>query len=302
MSESIKTSADNEVPSTSGLPPSHIILATDFSARCDRAQDRAVELAQMWNASLTAVHALSDLSLTDDTSALDAYRRTALRNAALLRKELASADGLRSSVVVEEGPVEEVILAVAARESADLIVAGMARAGPLTQMLVGSSVNMLVRLSTVPVLVVKKKAWGAKAQAIVASDLSESSKPALTTALQWFDFRRLTLFHAIDPPYRGWLDDKADYDRQFEAAAIEHGRSFIRDVAGADASSWFNIIARRGDPAAELQALTNEIDADLVIAGTHGRTGLMQALLGSVAARILNEVASDVLVVPSRPR
>lgn len=40
--------------------PRHIIFATDFSARCDRAQDRAIQLAVQWQARLTAVHVIED--------------------------------------------------------------------------------------------------------------------------------------------------------------------------------------------------------------------------------------------------
>jgi hypothetical protein len=36
-----------------------------------------------------------------------------------------------------------------------------------------------------------------------------------------------------------------------------------------------------------LRISVNEADTDLVIAGTHGRTALVQAFLGSVASRIL---------------
>jgi nucleotide-binding universal stress UspA family protein len=60
------------------------------------------------------------------------------------------------------------------------------------------------------------------------------------------------------------------------------------------------VIVRHGDPVTGLEVLTNEADTDLVIAGMHGRSGLMHALLGSAASRILNDVPCDVLVVPSR--
>jgi len=139
-------------------------------------------------------------------------------------------------------------------------------------------------------------------RAAVATDLSDSSKPALMVGLRWFGFRRLELFHAFDPPYRSLVDDKAAYDSQFEEGAVEKCRDFVRDVAGADAVSMFEVVARRGDPVTGLEVLTNEADTDLVIAGTQGRTGLMHAVLGSVASRILNEVPCDVLVVPSRAR
>lgn len=289
-------------PAIAQQTPSHIVFATDFSARTDRAQDRAVQLAVRWNASLTAVHALSDVNLTDDTSLRDAYRTAATRNADLLREELACTEGLRSSVIVEEGRVEDVILAAAAKERAELIVTGIAGTGPLAQVLIGSTVTALARTSPVPLLVVKKRVLETEGRAAVATDLSDSSKPALMVGLRWFGFRRLEVFHAFDPPYRGLVDDKAAYDSQFEDSAVEQCRAFVRDVAGANALSMVEVIARRGDPVTGLEVLTNEADTDLVIAGTHGRSGLMHTLLGSVASRILNDVPCDVLVVPSRAR
>ncbi|TCU30603.1 nucleotide-binding universal stress UspA family protein [Rhizobium azibense] len=291
----------NAEPALDRLNPNHIILATDFSARCDRAQDRAVQLAIEWNATLTAVHALSDIGLTTPPSLREAYRTAAMRNAGLLRQELASTEGLRSSVVVEEGPVEAVILAAVAKERAELIVAGIGRTGPLAQVLIGSNATALARTSPVPLLVVKKKVLHTDARIAVATDLSDSSKPALRLALQWFSLRYLTLFHAFDPPYRGWVDDRAPFDRQFEASAIAQCRSFVQDVAGENLDANFDIIVRCGDPVTWLRVLSNEADFNLVVAGTHGRTGLMQILLGSVASRVVNEVPSDVLVVPSRP-
>src|SRR3546814_18825375 len=43
---------------TSSNPPHSILLATDLSHRCDRALDRAVQLAQQWSAKLLVVHAV----------------------------------------------------------------------------------------------------------------------------------------------------------------------------------------------------------------------------------------------------
>ncbi len=53
-----------------------------------------------------------------------------MRNADLQRQELAYTEGLRSSVVVEEGPFEALIPAAAARVQAELIVTGIGRTGP----------------------------------------------------------------------------------------------------------------------------------------------------------------------------
>lgn len=59
-------------PSWINGPPRRIILATDLSARCDRALDRAAALASAWQAELIALHALEPL---EDFHALSQERR-----------------------------------------------------------------------------------------------------------------------------------------------------------------------------------------------------------------------------------
>lgn len=54
-----------------------------------------------------------------------------------------------------------------------------------------------------------------------------------------------------------------------------------------------------GAPWAEIAgAATRDPNVDLVVVGTHGRTGLKHALLGSVAEKIVRHAACPVLVVP----
>jgi nucleotide-binding universal stress UspA family protein len=43
---------------TTSATPKQVLLATDLSARCDRALDRAVQLTEAWQAELTAVNVL----------------------------------------------------------------------------------------------------------------------------------------------------------------------------------------------------------------------------------------------------
>lgn len=110
------------------------------------------------------------------------------------------------------------------------------------------------------------------------------------------------LFHVFEPTYRGFAHDSADYDRQFETTSLDQCRDFLREVAGKEAIAKFDVVAGRGDPVMGLQLLTNDADTDLVIVGTRGRTGLLHALVGSVASRIMGAVPCDILAVPSRQR
>jgi nucleotide-binding universal stress UspA family protein len=53
----------------------------------------------------------------------------------------------------------------------------------------------------------------------------------------------------------------------------------------------------QGDPAAEIVRYGKEAAMDLIVIGTHGRTGLDRLLLGSVAEKVLRDAACSVFVV-----
>ncbi|MCB9758507.1 MAG: universal stress protein [Alphaproteobacteria bacterium] len=60
----------------------------------------------------------------------------------------------------------------------------------------------------------------------------------------------------------------------------------------------YRILVREGYPPQEILEQIADGEHDLVVMGTHGRTGLKRALLGSVAERVLRESPVPVLVVP----
>jgi len=55
-----------------------------------------------------------------------------------------------------------------------------------------------------------------------------------------------------------------------------------------------------GDPPDEITSYARRVGADLIVVGTHGRTGIRRALLGSVAEQVVRRARSPVLVVPGR--
>ena len=55
-----------------------------------------------------------------------------------------------------------------------------------------------------------------------------------------------------------------------------------------------------GDPAREIVRMADDVEADLIIVGTHGRRGLRRLLLGSVAEHVTRWASCPVLVM--RPR
>jgi nucleotide-binding universal stress UspA family protein len=58
------------------------------------------------------------------------------------------------------------------------------------------------------------------------------------------------------------------------------------------------LLERQGEPAAEILRTAGAAAADLIVMGTHGRTGLRRLVLGSVAERVVRRSPTPVLVVP----
>ncbi|WP_136715445.1 universal stress protein [Halorientalis salina] len=54
---------------------------------------------------------------------------------------------------------------------------------------------------------------------------------------------------------------------------------------------------RDGDPASEILDYADDIGADVIVAGTHGRTGVKRRLIGSVAERLVRHASCPVMTV-----
>ena len=132
---------------TNGKP---ILVATDLSARSDRAIDRATFLAQQWGVRLFVLHALEPGSRLEAKPEL---AEQAIR-AALPDPE---AD---VGIVPAIGPAPTVIVEAAASAGCGLIVTGVARFNHVSDFLIGTAVDHVIRHATAPVLVVKQRPHG----------------------------------------------------------------------------------------------------------------------------------------------
>ncbi|OYW80062.1 MAG: universal stress protein UspA, partial [Polynucleobacter sp. 32-46-5] len=58
-----------------------------------------------------------------------------------------------------------------------------------------------------------------------------------------------------------------------------------------------NMVIKRGNVAGEIIALANKEKFDLIVMGSKGRTGILDALMGSVAQKVSNSAKQAVLLV-----
>jgi nucleotide-binding universal stress UspA family protein len=135
----------------------------------------------------------------------------------------------------------------------------------------------------------------------VAVDLSEPSREALDQAAELTGAlgAELTVAHVVAPPPASAADLLVAPAGAAEEEAREVGAALEAWRAVAEARAGRPVRARllAGEPAKEIVRLAREEGCDLVVVGTHGRTGLRRALMGSVAAAVVREAPCAVLVV-----
>lgn len=282
-------------------PPRRILLATDLSARCDRALDRAGSLAREWSAELVVVHALQERdAFYEVEQQLPSWRHSedlAGKIEAQIRRELAEVSA-NVTVIIERGEPTEIIVRNALKHQCDLIIIGLARDEPEGGSGLGPRIDGLLRGSLTPLLIVKQRPRAAYANIVVATDLSEASLHALYAAHSFFPDRKLNIFHAFEVDPRQLPDVETD-----RAIAAKACVDFVKAAAatGIAGEPWawqdFKIVVEYGHPSYLIRQYILDKDVDLVVLGTHGRSALLNVLIGSTAKQIISGLSCDVLVV-----
>lgn len=288
-------------PSWSHGPPKIILLATDLSGRCDRAMDRAAYLAKSWGARLVVLNVLEpeyDLAERAGTAYLPSWRRPLEKEAvvaAQLRRDLRE-DLQGAEIRVVEGATVATIEAVARETDAELIVTGIARDETFGRYLLGSTVERLARQTPVPLLIVKNRLrpYG---EVLVATDFSSPSQHALTAAARFFPSTPLTLLHAWEFPFAGLMDRPA-LRREWTAMEKEGCDTFVaQSQLSQDQRHDLQVLVEHGSPDTIVSAYMRDKRVDIVVVGTHGRSGVFDVRLGGTAKRILTDAPGDVLLI-----
>jgi nucleotide-binding universal stress UspA family protein len=84
------------------------------------------------------------------------------------------------------------------------------------------------------------------------------------------------------------------------AEQIEELKSKLHKIQPPDPAVAVEHRLLQGNPAQEILHLAQTTQCDLIVMGTHGRTGLRRLLMGSVAEKILREADCPVLTVKTR--
>ena len=138
---------------------------------------------------------------------------------------------------------------------------------------------------------------------LLATDGSEASVRAVQIAVGMAREQgaRLTALYVVDPyPYLGVGEANPMGFQAYMSAALEHAaQAHAAVITVADAAPKVDVQLRRVEDVAAAKGITEsarELGADLIVMGSHGRSGLQRLMLGSVAAKVVAQAEIPVLV------
>jgi nucleotide-binding universal stress UspA family protein len=136
---------------------------------------------------------------------------------------------------------------------------------------------------------------------LVATDLSDISGTVYTVAadLAARTKSEMIVAHIASP------EEYAETLREVHLSLDEYLERFrstiqfaVRKAVGEDVPVQTEVVMRTRTVAADLLDLASRLRVDLIVMGTHGRTGVPRVLLGSVAEDVVRHATLPVLVVP----
>ena len=288
--------------------PLKILVGVDFSATTAAALGWVGLLCRSGPCEVTAAHVywppgeirrlgLRGRPLVDPDPEVEA---TLERDLAEKVAELGGASRVRVEAFL--GRVADRLINVAGDEQADLIVVGAHQKGALARLWEGSVSRDLMQNASQSVVSVPGRAEARDAAlralrtVVVATDFSEIGDAAVPLAYAAAaDGGTVHLVHVIPAAEGG-----AESARAARRTAESQLEALIPAGSGDRVVTEVHVLPG-GDAAREIGAAAERLGADLVCVGTHGRTGLRRAVLGSVAQAVLASTRRPVLLARPPP-
>jgi len=291
---------------------SRILVATDSSRPAAEALRQAHDWSTRLGVELVVCHVVPthhranplfpQRNATDAISTVDLERRVSeLVQARVTEQTGRSAEAFR--LVIDVGKPEAGILDAAAVWNADLIAIGSRGDTGLPRILLGSVSERVVRYAPCSVLVARPSSK--RGTVLAATDLSDASFPAIKAGAEQARHRgaKLVVLHNVDlwpPPVSSVTAGLAAAGFPTDPSVLEEQRSAARqrlEQILADLRIEAACRITHGPPDAEIIRAADELEPELLVVGTHGRTGLSRLALGSVAERVVETANCSVLVV-----
>lgn len=295
-----------------------ILIPLDGSSLSEAAMPFGAALARAAGAAVELIHVVEMPAL------LDLPTSTLIPDPARVRDYLHDAaarqiPGVEVEVDVRSGDAVDELLAHATEEPGTMVVMATHGRGGLGRLVLGSVADKVVRLSTVPVGLIRPVEDGAPVQRDISSiavalDGSETAELGLALAVDLARSAGATL-HLVEVAEPLWtspwiasspemLAVNANQMAELDLLAQEDARTYLAATADrlrAEAPDLqVDVVMRVGRAAEEIDRAATEADADVVVVTSHGRGGFERLVLGSVTSGLIQFGTHPLIVVPAQ--
>ena len=266
-----------------------ILLATDGSEYCADAERVALAMTEKCGGTLQ----IASVVITNpaaESVAPELMQAAEQETRALLDRVHADAvkRGIASETILRRGLEPHVEIVTAAEKSgSDVIVMGRRGKRGLMQRMIGDATSKVVGRAKCSVLVVPEGAGMWQNRILLATDGSRFSDAAAVAAAKIADLCGVAV--TVLSTVRESFNDE-------RAAQADEAATRIHDHLAAEGIAVDKVVLR-GNPDKLILETAAERAADLVIMGTHGRTGWERVLVGSVTESVIGASKIPVLAV-----
>lgn len=282
-----------------------LLLATDGSPFSEGAIREAIRLAKRCSSKLSAITVI-ETNPEYETIApqlLEKSEKAAREHLASVKAQ-AKKEGIDCVTSVLEGEDSyRYISEEAAKNKISMIIMGRQGRTGLKRLVLGSTTSRVIGHSPCNVLVVPRAAVVEFKSIVIATDGSPYSTAAASEAIGIAkkNGSKLTVISVVPAELATPTDvDFAATQRELlaekEMQAAEKNAKAVKEAAQKEGVA-VQAFVMTGKPADAIIETAKEKNADLIIVGSHGRTGLERLLMGSVAERVIVMSACAVLVV-----
>ncbi len=139
---------------------------------------------------------------------------------------------------------------------------------------------------------------------LLTIDGSDFSQAALQSVIArpWPANSKAKVLNVVEPPSLLMGREMAAYDPEFEAvwkALREQAKDLVEKAADKLRAAKFDVSTElvEGDPKSQIIDVANEWHADMIVLGSHGRTGLSRFLIGSVSQAVVRHAHCSVEII-----
>ncbi len=285
-----------------------IVCGTDFSSYAAQAADASAAIAARMNGVLVLVHALEGAGAGLEKDLQERLFAPAQERLSEEARRLRKAGALIEEEVIIGVP-DEVIVNLAKRVEADLVVVShLGRRAP-ERWLIGSVAERVAESSQVPTLVVRSaepfKAWAEDERALKAlagADFTVSSDAALRWLGQLPRCDITALYLDWPPAEQGWLGLGGPQSLTVDGRDVQlHIENDLRHrVYRLLGGKEFRVLVRPrwGRVDSALCEAGRELAADLIVIGVHRRVGLRRFWHSSISRGVVHSASTNVAFVP----